>query len=434
MNYSYCLWCRNAGTLGSNTVGIVRSGIGGEIINLNRLLQKYSMHVYVYFFYMTHAALFPFLGLWFYNQGLTNQQIGMIYSVGPLVGLFVQPIWGILSDRFGWSRKILMLNLLIWPIVAFGYKVAGDLFYIYIVTAVLLTVFSCAINPIQEGMTVSHAKRYRQSYGSIRVLGSISFAIAVTPIGLLYNRIGIENMFFVFLVTVLAAFIVLQFIPHHLNDSGEVFQKKSIFHGVQALFKKRYFVYFLITVLFVSMGTSFSNTFYSVYIGTLGGEASGKLGFLNTISALSELPIFILSGRLIKRYGYFPVLTFVALAGSLRWLILSFEPSFTILMINQLLHGITFALFMAAAVNFVFELSPEGSKTTGQTLFAVINGNMAVLVASNVGGWMVDVSGFPLLFRFASVLSLIGAVGFILLSRSMKRNALANQEYQKMHI
>nr|WP_261381673.1 MFS transporter [Paenibacillus cremeus] len=121
-----------------------------------------------------------------------------------------------------------------------------------------------------------------------------------------------------------------------------------------------------------------------------------------------------------------------ALAGMLRWLILSFEPSYSVLLMNQLLHGATYALLMAAAVTFVYEMGPDGMKTTGQTLYTVVASNLSSIIGSNVGGWIMDQQGFSVLFQLASVLSLLGALGFFLMARRYKLRSTSSADMKAL--
>lgn len=374
---------------------------------------KYSIHLFIIFFYMAQSSFNPFLSYWFMEQGLTNQQIGLLFSFGPIIGLFSQPMWGYLSDRYGIEKRILMICIFLSPIIAFGYMAAGQMFVFFILTALVYAVFYSAITPISDVLTVNHAERHGQSYGSIRVLGSISFGLAVIPIGFLYNWIGINAMFLANFVIMMAAFVMVSFIK---KSSGDGLHKRPVSSNMLALIKKPIFSLFLVFVFFVSIGNHFSHAFFAVFIGHLGGKVSESIGILNSISALSELPFFILSAYLIRRFGFFNVFFFTSIAAALRWWILSIEPSFSLLMLSQLLHGFTFALFMAAGVNFAYKMSPVGMKNTGQTIFVIVNANAASIIASNGGGWIVDQYNFSTLFRVGAILCLVGAAGFMMMS------------------
>nr|WP_275983902.1 MFS transporter [Paenibacillus hamazuiensis] len=375
------------------------------------------MHVYIFVFYSTQAVFLPFLGYWFAEQGLSSRQIGLLSSLGPVLGLFIQPVWGALCDRFGLERAILMASTVLAPLIAFGYRFAGDRFWMYMVTALGLALTFSAMSPINEAMTVSHAQKRGLSYGGIRVLGSISFAIVAALIGVIYKRIGIEHMFMVY-----AGTMALLLASLFLLEKPRIGKNRNrVRGGFKAFLSQRRFIVFLPLVFAVSVGSAACSVFLSVFVNSTGGDVSGKIGLLNTAAALSELPFFIFAGRLIKRFGYFPILSAVGAAAALRWLLLSSEPTFGMLIAAQLLHGVTFALFVATGISYVHEASPEGFRTTGQTLFAIVNSNLAVLVASNAGGYLIDARGFSFMFQTASLVSLAGAIGFAWLARSSAR-------------
>ncbi|AZN38829.1 MFS transporter [Paenibacillus albus] len=176
---------------------------------MNPLNNKYSMHVFMFMFYIANASFVPFLSYWFAQEGLSNQQIGVLYSLGPLIGLAAQSVWGYLSDRYGIGKRLLLVSLLLTPIVTFGYLLSNERFYMYIMVSAVYFFLSLAVKPSMEEITISHARANGQSYGGIRVLGSISFALAVTPLGMMYNHYGINMIFVTYLVTSVIAIIAL---------------------------------------------------------------------------------------------------------------------------------------------------------------------------------------------------------------------------------
>jgi PPP family 3-phenylpropionic acid transporter len=386
-------------------------------------LRPYAPHIYYFFFFAAAASYAPFLAFWLKESGLTNQQVGIIYSIGPMIALFVQPMWGFLCDRFCLEKKALLLCSLMTPLIAFGYS-TGAGFAVYALTAVLLAFFSSPMAPLADAITVSHVNKYRQSFGGARVWGSIGFAAIVVPMGLLYGVIGIHWMFFFYLAGMIVVFAVTLFL-----EKGSV-RKQVSWRDLARLFGNKEFAVFMLFVFFVAYGAQSYGVFFSVYVGTTGSEVAEKIGMLSFISASSELPFFIFANWLCKRFGYSKILAAGALAGSIRLFVLSLDPSLPALMANQLFQGAAFGLFYAAGVQYAYQISPEGMKTTGQTLFSMIFANMAILASSNAGGWLIDHHGFSTMFGTAAGLSLIGCLGFIflpLLSRFLKFGAAGAQ-------
>ncbi|WP_134703744.1 MFS transporter [Ammoniphilus sp. YIM 78166] len=382
---------------------------------MSAFVRKYFLHIYNYFFYLAHAAFLPFIGYWFAEEGLNAQQIGLLFSIGPLVGFLVQPIWGMLIDTFGVTKLILIISTSLTPWIALSYQLADQNFLYYILISVVLAVFASTTVPIIDAMTVRHAKQNNLSYGTIRVLGSISFSLSVTLLGWLYNRSGISLMFSVYIVTMSMMCALTFFIKKEEHPRGTA--RSGMLKQMIPLLKEPKFLLFLLPVFLAAIGPQLHNAFYSVYISQFGGDVSGRLGQLYAVSALTEIPVFFFSGYVIKKFGYVPTLAAVSAVGAIRWFILSLEPSFGILVFNQVLAGSTYALFFAAGINYAYDMSPESTKTTAHSLFIVVYTNIAGILASNVGGWVIEVGGFTILFESAAFLSLLGAIGFILLGR-----------------
>ncbi|WP_159881827.1 MFS transporter [Paenibacillus puerhi] len=383
---------------------------------------KYSMHLYIFVFYMTQGAFNPYLSYWFAGQGLDNKQIGLLFSVGPVLGLFIQPLWGMLCDRYRLERVILILSTVLAPVFAYGYLAAGPRFAVYMLAAWGLALTYSAMSPIGEALTVRHAEKHGFSYGGIRMLGSISFALTSTGMGMLYARGGLVQMFSVYAGLMALLLVTLLFMEKRPGIEARK-RTGSLLSGIRPFLAQRRLLLFLLLVFGISLGSAANNVFFPVYVGEMGEGAAARIGLLNTIAALSELPLFLLAGRLIARFGPFLLLTLVGTAASLRWLLLSTEPPFWLLATGQLLHGVTFALFMTIGIRYMHETSPPQLGTTAQTLFAVVSANLAMLVASNTGGWLIDSYGFPPLYRITAGISMACAIGFALMLRGQRRQS-----------
>jgi len=394
-------------------------------------VRKYSMHVYNYFFYIAYASYLPFLSYWFVEDGLSTQQIGFIFSIGPLVGLLMQPVWGMLIDYYGNAKLVLIGSMGVTPWIMLSYRFADHNFAMYVLISIVLAVFASATLPVVDAVTVRFAKKHSLSYGAIRVVGSVSFGLSVAVFGKMYDKYGLSLLFQMYLIAMLimcflSFFIETDYRTKRVTVGASEGRRSNMFVDMFPLLKHRSFLLFLIPVFAAAIGPQLNNAFYSVYISHFGGEASGRIGILYTISSIAEIPVFLFSGWIIHRLGYIKTLVFVSLAGAVRWLVLALEPPFEILMANQVLSGITYALFLATGINYAYDHSPQHTKTTAHSLFIVVYTNIAGIAASNIGGWVINVGGYGWLFGGAAVLSVIGAVGFLVLGKA-KTKALVTE-------
>jgi PPP family 3-phenylpropionic acid transporter len=79
------------------------------------------------------------------------------------------------------------------------------------------------------------------------------------------------------------------------------------------------------------------------------------------------LPLFWYADALIKRFGHYTLIVVSESTCLVRlWVVYMIPPHYgtalTLVLCSQMLHGLSFALFWAAAVDLMSELSPPGMK------------------------------------------------------------------------
>src|SRR4051794_14736557 len=67
---------------------------------------------FTFSFYMTNALLVSFLPTYFISLGFTKTQVGIIYSLGPGIGILANFLWGYLSDKYHTLKKTIMVVIL----------------------------------------------------------------------------------------------------------------------------------------------------------------------------------------------------------------------------------------------------------------------------------------------------------------------------------
>ncbi len=69
------------------------------------------MRIFSFSFYTTSAVVISYFPLYFHDRGYSEQQIGILYSIGPALAIFANLLAGMASDRFRTIRKIMMILL-----------------------------------------------------------------------------------------------------------------------------------------------------------------------------------------------------------------------------------------------------------------------------------------------------------------------------------
>jgi PPP family 3-phenylpropionic acid transporter len=167
---------------------------------------------------------------------------------------------------------------------------------------------------------------------------------------------------------------------------------------------------FSIFLLATSMGAV--NTFFSIYLDRI-GTGEGNIGLGWALAALSEVPIMIFSGRIIRRMGASGLLKLAFLVFALRWLLFSVISQPLWALLAQLLHGLSFAPFLVGGVTYISDRTPEGMGATAQAIFNTVTFGLGSITGSLLGGYLIDQAGITDLFR---ILSAIVLAGFALFS------------------
>ena len=104
-------------------------------------------------------------------------------------------------------------------------------------------------------------------------------------------------------------------------------------------------------------------TFLSIFMDSIGTK-EGLIGLGWALSAVSEVPVMMLSGRVIGKIGSKGLLMIAFIMFAVRWMLLSFVHTPFWALTIQLLHGPSFASFLVGSVTFIQERTPEGLNTT----------------------------------------------------------------------
>ena len=70
--------------------------------------------VFYFFFFAAFGSLFPLLGVYFKQLGMTPTQTGVIVGFRPFIEFVSAPWWGGIADRFRMGKHLLMISITCW--------------------------------------------------------------------------------------------------------------------------------------------------------------------------------------------------------------------------------------------------------------------------------------------------------------------------------
>ena len=120
-----------------------------------------------------------------------------------------------------------------------------------------------------------------------------------------------------------------------------------------------------------SYGTYY--TFFSIYLSDFGYSAVA-IGFLWGISVAAELLFFFIAAKFIIRFKLSTLLQLCLVVGTLRWILIAYFPEHSlIVLLAQLTHAVTFALYHATAIEWVRRAFGRRYMGQGQALYSAVS-------------------------------------------------------------
>jgi len=372
----------------------------------NRLLTITS--IYFALLFMAGGAYFAYIGIYFTNMKLNTAQIGIISSVGLLIGMLAQPLWGTISDRS--KNKNFLLNIMLFVAAAAVWLVpaAGDSFWFLIIAVSVMNFFGNGIQPMGDAITLEIAKREGFKFSNVRLVGSIGFAVMAGVAGKILV-IDLRLIFVMFSVLRVLAGIVSFFIPKIEGHKKLKEEKDSFFD----LFKDKKLNVIYIYAFFLSITAGFFNSFHSIY-SKQAGISLELIGLGVMIGSISQFPFMFFFDRLYNKFGLVKILIITGITYVVRWfLYYQCLNSYTILFF-WVLHGLMFIVLYLCLGDYVSINVPKRLKTRGQVMNYIVLLGASAILGGLFGGFLSKIFSLKLTFLFCSGLSLVSLIGFII--------------------
>ncbi|OLC28207.1 MAG: hypothetical protein AUH31_10140 [Armatimonadetes bacterium 13_1_40CM_64_14] len=305
--------------------------------------------------YMNIAAI-TFMALALLARGLSPAQTGIVLGVLPVVQVFTQPMWGVLADKTGQTKRLLTVACGGLVAASVGLWAAHE-FVLLLLAMCAVAVMRAGILPLVTALALTHLGSNDRGFGRVRLWGSLGFSVAVFLIGWQVAQPHPELIPPIHAALALAATAVAAWLPRDRRPvvpSGLLFPHFTAAPGLGPL---------VAAAALTGMGMGVNNTFLAVFVRDLGGPA-WTLGAAFAIAAVGEVPLMANMHSLIHRFGVSRLVSVGLLVLPIRWGLYALLHSPWPLLPLQLLHSIAIACLEVAGVLLVRDLTrPEWSAT-----------------------------------------------------------------------
>lgn len=348
------------------------------------------------FYYAAASVVVPVLTLYYQEAGVSGQLLGVLAAIWPAGTVVGAAIWGAVADATGRHRLVLVVATL----TAIG---SAQLFLFatsFVTLAPIIVMFSLAMSPIipvVDNAVLDSLGRERSKYGRVRLWGAVGWGVAAPLVGVLIDSLGLRVVFPVY-----GALMLLTLAVSFLLPVGTAHLRAEIRAGIRMMAADRRWGAFLLIVMIRGIGGAFILHFLFIYLAEIGGSGTLR-GVALAIATVSELFVFFFAHRVLERFGPRRTILFALGATAIRLLLYAIVSNPYLALAVQLMHGLTFSLFLVAAVNYAKELAPEGMGATAQAAMTSTNIGAGGIIGALLGGVLYQRVGLTSMFLTASL-------------------------------
>lgn len=342
----------------------------------------------------------PFFPLWLAARGLTSEDIGLVVAVPLATRLVSTPVLGVLSDRLGRPKALLVLLAGFTALTMSLLLLAQTRWAILVV----LGVAALAWNPgfaLLDAYATRQARAGRIDYGRSRLWGSVAFVAANVAGGLVIQHMGPGAV----VVLMVAGF--LSYVAATLSLPELARPEPKAVPGLDWKQARSILVVGALAAALIQASHATLYAFSSLH-WSRSGLSLTAVGLLWSIGVISEIVVFRFGTRLVRRMGPLGLLMAGAGIAVVRFTGLALDPSLPVLVALQVLHGGTFGATYLGQVQLIARYAPEHRAGSAQSLAAWVV-NLTMSAASLVSGPLWAMLG-PGAFGVSAGLAALGGV------------------------
>ena len=364
-------------------------------------------------YYATIGLEYVYMPFFFTRIGLTPAEVGLLYAGRIAVMIVFQPLTTRIADRTGKPYLTLKVTMVLGFLCASGLYLAHSL----AVAALFMwsqAAFRSVAIPVLDATTIH--ERGTENYGRIRLWGSVGYGVAALGLASLvgamaYDQAGASALpaYLIANAVMVVAMFALPAGMRMQHANAEVApQSRSVPAGIIALMVAG-------AVHWAAVETY--NVFFSSHVRWRGFSPDVP-AFGVAAGIFSEVLTFYFFGALLKRAPAAFWLVVALALSILRWVGTAVAPTPLLLVLMQLGHAFSFALWWAATLAMFGLNAPVGRRAALQGLFTAGIMGVGGALGTTISGRIFEGYGGEVVFLGAAAMDVL-ALALALASRRL---------------
>jgi PPP family 3-phenylpropionic acid transporter len=328
----------------------------------------------------------PFTAMAMKTAGIGPAVIGHMWAARSLTGAVSPLVWGLVADRIGGARPLLLAALAAGTAIFFGLAVEPTPTSAVVLFA-LYGVLANPANSLVDGMVLTALGHNASHYGRYRAAGTVGFGISAVVVSVAVERGALSSAPAV-LFPVCGGLIALAFVVVALFVPSLPRPALSGWAGVGEALKNRVLVGLVVAASLLWA----SHAGYVSFLSPL-AEAVGlppTVGFAVFAAVVVEAIAMPLAPSVVARFSAGSVMLVCGVVAVVRWVLTPYAVTpLTFALVNGL-HGITFGLFFVVVVGVIARHVPPTLRQTSQGLLSSLSLGLGGVVGGVGVGTMLE--------------------------------------------
>ncbi|MEE9291983.1 MAG: MFS transporter [Acidobacteriota bacterium] len=372
-------------------------------------------HLALSLFYLTWflflGVYLPYFNLHLEHLGFTGLQIGVVSALLPLCMVIIPTAGGMLADRLGKRRGLVILSTWL-GMIAFSMLLGARGFPGVAIGVTVFAILRAPALPLVDATAMELSERGGPPYGRMRAWGSVAFILAALGCGKLIGLWGDRAVLHAALVALGLNALGSILLP------GDRIRTPATRVGTdlrETLSRPRALLFLGACVLSqASHGPYY--VFFSIHLERNGYQPQ-EIGLLWALAVTCEIVAMLKMPAVLQRHGTLATLTLSLMLAAVRWAVCAGATTLAPLILAQMLHAATFAAFHVAAVTHTHRLFGEAQRASGQAIYSSATFGLGNVLGMVLSGVFHARLGVPGLFWGAALTAVLGAIFVFLAGR-----------------
>ena len=241
--------------------------------------------------------------------------------------------------------------------------------------------------PAIETLTLQALPLSSGVYGKVRLWGSLGFMLCVMICGYWIDHFPIHWLAGLGVLYCLAIWAASYALPVQTDTHTPAPSASPSDPAPQG--RRRTTLYWVLFITWLWQVSMAPGHYFLDSLLAYKGYSGYSIGLLVAWGTFSQVVLFYWLDRLIKRFGYYPLLLFSLTLTLIRWLLtIAFSGVTEIMILAQTLHAFAFGANHGLLIYLIFSLCPPHQRLLGQGLFVALGEGCGLLIGCLLAGWL----------------------------------------------